>query len=194
MIRTMLIAVLAATLVAVAAVTASRPAGAAELPGLGMCNGRADAMLKVIAHANGHGDGVKLILNVTTDAAAVATGSLILDQGPNHIVVTDFCRVWQHLPGTEQKCEEPYPEGAVTAHAVGVTTDRAGTPLLVRADVRQTAEGKFFRARYRALTGEQEAVAAAMAEEDGCEDEGTWTKVPAEGWAPLDQLIVRAAH
>jgi hypothetical protein len=160
-----------------------------------MCNGRADPNVEVIAHVNGRrGDVTKFILNVSTDANAVATGSLILDRGPDHIVVTDFCRVWQHLPGTQPKCEEPYPEGAVTAHAVGLTTARDGTPLLVRADVRQTEEGTFFRVRYRALTGEHEAVAAAMGEDEGgCEDEGTWTKVPPEEWAPLDQLMVRVA-
>jgi hypothetical protein len=65
-----------------------------------------------------------------------------------------------------------------------------GQQVLVRTDVRQS-EGKiFFRVRWRAMGEHHEEGAIAAAEEEGgCEDEG-WIRIPVEGWAPLDQLIV----
>jgi hypothetical protein len=36
-------------------------------------------------------------------------------------------------------------------------------------------------------------VEAAEHDDGGCEDE-TWTRVPEEGWAPLDQLKVRVVE
>ena len=183
-----LLAILAGV-VLIAAAPSGPAARAAELPG--MCNGRADPNLVVTAHANGRPDSVpKYILNVSTDASAVATGSLILFRGADHLQVTDWCRVWQHQAGQPSggECETTYPEGATTAHAVGLSTSD-GQTLLVRTDVRRLSDGDmFFRVRYRTWSGHEEA--AAPAEEAGCEDEG-WTRVPAEGWYPLDQMRVR---
>ncbi len=173
---------------ALMATASASPAEAAQLPG--MCNGRSDSNLLVIAHANGHPGAVpKFILNVTTDEYGIPSGTLILGQGSQRIQVTSLCRVWQHLADqpSQGSCDETYPEGAVTAHAVGVT-QAGGTTLLVRADVRQTSEGLYFRARYKVWSpGEEQALAD---EGGGCEDEG-WTWIPGgEGWAPLDQMKV----
>lgn len=107
--------------------------------------------------------------------------------------VDEWCRLWHHRPGdTPQgggQCEddeghEPG-EGAINAHAVGIGR-AGGKSVLVRTDVRQTEEGMFFRVRYRDMGQHHEELLAA-AEDDGCDDDN-WTRVPVEGWAPLDQL------
>lgn len=173
--------------------TAAAPgpaASAAALPG--MCSGPTTPGLVVNAHANGRPGAVpKFILNVSTDASGTATGAMILGQGAGRLMVTSWCRVWQHDPAQQEggKCGEPYPAGAITAHAVGLT-QRAGSTLLVRADVRRLADGTMlFRVRYRTWTGED---TAGMTEGDSCEEEG-WTRVPADGWDPLDQFHVASA-
>lgn len=169
-----------------------------KLPG--MCNGRSDANVVLNAHAQEP----KYILNISTDAIGVPYGVLILEKGATRLYADLFCRVWQHLPGqpTGSECEGELPpgtdsslEGAITAHAVGMGTLRDGTEVLVRTDVRETEEGKFFRVRYRTMgshDGHDSGPVLPSAHEDdvGCEDE-TWTRIPAEGWAPLKLLNLR---
>ena len=161
----------------------------------GMCNGRTDPNLVVIAHANGKPEAVpKYILNVTTDELGQPSGTLVFGRGSERLIVEDFCRLWQHqegqIPGGGGECgDEDIPEGATIVHAVGTSTLADGLPALVRTDVRATEEGMFFRLRYR-VQGEHEEEAGG---EDGCEDE-TWIRFPEEGWYhPLDQLRVHAA-
>jgi hypothetical protein len=186
------LAVVAAALVAPVP-AGPAPAVAAETPTVPMCSGRKDPSLVLTAHANGRPNGVpKFVLNVSTDPAGIPTGSLVFGRGPGHLVVTEFCRVWQHTPGTESNCETEYPEGATTAHAVG-TTWLNGVPVVVRADVRETAEGRYFRLRYRQLGEHDEAMTAK--EEGGDECEGGWTRYPSEeGWALLDQFRLRVTR
>ena len=169
-----------------------------KLPG--MCKGRSDANVVLNAHAQAP----KYILNISTDSIGVPYGVLILEKGATRLYSDLFCRVWQHLPGqpTGDECEGELPpgtdsshEGAITAHAVGFGTLRDGTEVLVRTDVRATEEGKFFRVRYRTMGshGGHESglvLPSAHEDDDGCEDE-TWTRIPAEGWAPLKQLNLR---
>ncbi len=163
----------------------------------GMCNGRTEANVVLIAHANGINGkpaGVpKYILNLYTDASGQPFGALVLGQGKARLQVDEWCRLWYHRPGdTPQgggQCEddeghEPG-EGAINAHAVGIGR-AGGKSVLVRTDVRQTEEGMFFRVRYRDMGQHHEELLAA-AEDDGCDDDN-WTRVPVEGWAPLDQL------
>jgi len=161
---------------------------AAEISGL--CAGRTDPQLVVTAHANGRPNVVpKYILNVWTDASGKPMGSLVLEKGAERLHVTDWCRVWEHVPGQPPggDCEMTYPEGAITAHAVGEGKFRDGRRVLVRTDVRKTSEGMYFRVRYRSLGGHE---TASTSVHDGCEDDG-WAKVPAEGWYPLDQMRAR---
>lgn len=172
---------------------AARPATAADSSQLpGMCSGRADPNLVVIGHANGQAarEAQKMILNVETDSVAHATGSLVFGQGPATLTATDWCRVWQHQPGQQSNgsCEESYPEGALTAHAVGLGS-QAGRTVLVRVDVRKLADGQGqYRLRYRPWPPGGEVTAQ---EEDNCGDEG-WTWYPAEEeWAPLSQVMIR---
>jgi hypothetical protein len=85
-------------------------------------------------------------------------------------------------------------EGATTAHAVGIGMLADGTRVLVRTDVRATEEGMFFRARYRVMGqhgGESLSAAAAGGHEDDGHEDESWSRIPAEGWAPLDQLNLR---
>lgn len=174
------------------------PGGAAvqaeELPG--MCNGRTDAGVVLIAHANGRPDGVpKYILNVATDEAGTPTGTLVLEQGPSRLLVEDWCRVWRHLPGQptggcEDEVSADVSEGAATAHAVGTGRLRDGREVLVRTDVRRTEEGAFFRVRYRPVGDHDHEAELAAAEDGGCEDDA-WTRVPAEGWYSLDRMQLR---
>lgn len=183
------VAALVAGVVLVVVAVPGPAARAAELPG--MCNGRTDPNLVVTAHANGRPSSVpKYILNVSTDASGTPTGSLILGRGAERLLATDWCRVWQHEPGQPSggDCEIAYPQGATTAHAVGLG-ELAGQTVLVRTDVRELADGQmFFRVRYRPWPGNETAGAS---EGDSCADAG-WTWVPAgEGWAPLDQMQVR---
>lgn len=188
-------------LVSIAAMGFSSPGSPAlaQESGLpGMCNGRHDANVLINAHANRPD---KYILNLETDAAGNPTGVLILGKGKDRLYVDDWCRVWQHLPGQPypDTCEGETPtEGAITAHAVGLTM-KDGQQVLVRTDVRSTDEGQFFRVRYRTLESHEgeddhEGGGGGGGHEDGegggCEDE-TWTKVPAEGWAPLNTMNVR---
>lgn len=168
-------------------------AQAEELPG--MCNGRSDAGVVLIAHANGRpGIAPKYILNVTTDETGLPTGTLVLDRGRSRLLVEDWCRVWRHLPGQPTGgCEDEAAgdvEGAATAHAVGTGRLRDGRDVLVRTDVRRTDEGSFFRVRYRLLGSQDHDAEVVAAEDGGCEDEA-WTRIPAEGWYPLDQMQLR---
>ncbi|HZE04802.1 MAG TPA: hypothetical protein VE127_06250 [Solirubrobacteraceae bacterium] len=194
--RKITMGVIASSAVAFAAglwATGPGPAARAATALPGMCSGTTTPNLVVNAHANGRpGDVPRFILNVSTDASGTATGAMVLGQGRDRLMVTDWCRVWQHPPGQTSggNCGELYPPGAITAHAVGLTT--SGNPrMLVRADVRKLTDGQMlFRVRSRALTGEG---ATAMAEDDSCGDEG-WTWVPGEEqWAPADQIHIATA-
>lgn len=166
------------------------PASAAEGQPA-MCQGRTDASTTLIAHANGE---PKMILNLETDAAGLPTGALILGRGGDRVYAETFCRLWRHLPGQEPDgAGEAVDESATTAHAVGVGTLRDGTRVLVRADVRETEEGAFFRVRYRAMGqhgGEDEGSAGHDAGGHDETDEN-WTRVPVEGWLRLDRLMLR---
>jgi len=144
----------------------------------GMCTGRSDPLVTLNAHANG---ATKYILNLETDADGDPAGVLVLGQGASRVYVDDLCRFWQHVPGQEPEgeghaVEGEVDEGATIAHAVGVGHLTDGTDVLVRSDVRETEEGRFFRVRYRAT---------------GQHDDEAWTRVPVEGWAPLKQLNLR---
>jgi hypothetical protein len=176
-----------------------------ELPG--MCNGRSDANVSVNAHANGRPNGVpKYILNIATDEEGNPYGVLILGRGRDRLIVEDFCRLWQHLPGQPVgPCGREEDIGVTNVHAVGITMLPDGQEVLVRTDVRENDEGMFFRVRYRALEDHGEG---EEGEEDGCEDgeggcgdgggggghdgggceDDGWTRVPPEGWHPLRQL------
>lgn len=152
----------------------------------GMCTGRSDASLTVVAHAYG---APKYITNVETDPDGRPTGVLILGKSPDRLYVDDFCRLWQHLPGQEYGGHDegvPPAEGTTTAHAVGIGTLSDGTRVLVRTDVRQTEDGAFYRIRYRPLggSGDHDDHLTVTGHEE-------WTAVPTEGWAPLDRLVVR---
>lgn len=173
----------------------------------GMCNGRTDANIVLNASANGsRPEGVpKYIFNITTDQLGHPTGTLIVGQGPGRLLVEDWCRFWQHQPGSGSgsggQCEEDAghnpDEDMVNAHAVGLAWYN-GQQVLVRTDVRDGDEGKVFRVRYRPMGGHHEAEATLLEEgghDDGggCEG-GGWTRIPVEGWAPLTHLKVRAAE
>ena len=162
--------------------TVLRSANAAELPE--MCNGRSDPNLEVVAQANGPSV-PGYFLAITTDASGRGSGTLIFNVGAQRLVVTDWCRVWQHIPGqpSNGNCGMTYPEGAITAHAVG-EAKLDGEALLVRTDVRQLASGAMlFRVRYRPLAAEESTTG------DDCET--GWTKYPSEGWYSLDSLKVQ---
>lgn len=168
----------------------------------GMCKGRSDANVVLNAHAQNP----KFILNVSTDAIGMPYGVLILEKGETRLYVDLFCRLWKHLPGQETggECEGESPhgakaqdegEGATMVHVVGMGNLQDGSPILVRADMRETEEGKFFRVRYRVLGehgGHEEALVAPTEHEDeGDHEDESWTKVPVEGWAALKLLKVR---
>lgn len=183
----------------------TRSTAFAEEPGLpGMCNGRHDANVVLIAHGNGKPSGVpKYILNLYTDSTGKPFGTLVLGQGKDRLEVTDWCRLWLHQPGGESEgggqCEgdadhDP-DQDMVNAHAVGIAWYK-GEQVLVRTDVRNGEEGMVFRVRYRAMEqhheGEDGHLDAAAHEEEGDCEGGGWTRIPAEhGWAPLKQLMVR---
>ena len=177
-------------LAAVTAVVASaHPAGASEAAPLpGMCNGRSDPNLVVIAHANGPVS-PRFILNVNTDRSGHPSGSLMLGRGPGTLTASNWCRVWQHLPGSQPQgdCETAYPVGAITAHAVGIGSF-GGHAVVVRVDVRKYADGTMgYRLRYQPWNPSQGATTL----EDSCN--GEWTWVPAEEtWSPLTQFMVKA--
>ena len=167
----------------------------------GMCNGRTDASVVINAHANGQPslEVPKYILNISSDAEKNLSGTLIVGKGTERVLVEDWCRLWLHQPGDvpgggSGQCEDgdahdPNDEGAINAHAVGIGW-HMGQQVLVRTDVRQSEGEIFFRVRWRAMGEHHEEGAIAAAEEEGgCEDEG-WTRIPAEEWAALDQLIV----
>jgi hypothetical protein len=186
-----LVGLAAAASTALLAAPAAVAAGETGLPG--MCTGRSDPSMTLNAHANGD---PKLILNLETDAAGAPDGVLVLGRGSGRVYVDDLCRFWQHLPGQVPGGEghedgghegEDIDEGATTAHAVGIGWLTDGTKVLVRADVRENDEGRFFRARYREM-GQHGGETAAV--EEGHDDE-MWTRVPVEGWAPLKQLNLR---
>jgi len=187
--------------VAVCGLIAANAISAEDSPLPGMCKGRSDANLVVNIHAQDP----KFILNLSTDTLGVPYGVLILEKGRERLYVDLFCRVWTHLPGqtTGEECEgEPHPtqssesHGSTVAHAVGMGALHDGTPVLVRADARETEGGKFFRVRYKTMQsheGHGENLITPSAHEDHNEDEDEgWTRIPAEGWAPLKLLKIRA--
>lgn len=187
----LLLGVVAAASSAVFTAPAALAAGDTGVPG--MCNAGTPSPLTTLnAHANG---ATKLILNLETDLAGDPTGVLVLGRGAGRVYTDDLCNYWEHVPGQVPGGEGhegggheggDVDEGATTAHAVGIGHLTDGTRVLVRADVRETDEGAFFRARYRAMGqhGEDDGVEG----DDGHEE---WTWVQGEGWAPLDLLKLR---
>lgn len=194
------VALVVGTAVVVPVAVASPAPASEEVPG--MCTGRSDANVVLNALARASGAAPKFILNVSTDPTGEPTGTLILGKAGERVELTDLCRVWQHLPDqpSDGSCEMEYPEGAVTAHAVGVGTRSGGQHVLVRADLRETSEGRYFRVRYRDWPpggahedGDHGVGALPTLEQhegEGCEDE-TWTRVPLEEWLPLHQFKLR---
>jgi hypothetical protein len=169
------------------------PVLAAESPSPGMCNGRSDPDTVVVAVANGRGHPIKFILSLTTDGAGKPAGTMVLGRGPQRIEITQWCRLWQHVPGQMEggSCEHSAPaEDAVTAHAVGQGFLPDGQRIVMRADLRETDDGAVFRVRYRVPDEHHDEPLALAEEHDACE--GGWVRVPAEGWLPLQQLNVRA--
>lgn len=179
------------TLVILAGAIAVAPGAASgESTTPGMCNGRSDANVRVLAQARGS---IPYRLNVATDSAGRPSGALDLWQGPARLRVTQWCRLWQHIPGQPpgEDGDEEIPEGATIVHVVGTAKLPDGTPVLVRTDLRALADhdgslGPFgstqFRVRYRPLGGHDEPTASPAGED---EEEG-WVRIPAEGWAPLN--------
>lgn len=200
-------AVVGLIMIAIAAASTVPSAVAQEDQMPGMCNGRTDANLSVNAHANGpRGDAPKYILNISSDSLENISGVLILGQGRDRLEVTEWCRLWHHLPDQPYgDCDDEQDTGSTNVHAVGIATLRDGQEVLVRTDVRENDEGLWFRVRYRAMGdhdgedgedggcedgGDGCGDGGGGHEEGGCEDEG-WTKVPEEGWLALDKLKVR---
>jgi hypothetical protein len=179
---------------------------AVELSDIGMCHGRSDPSLLLIAHARPAGSIPKYVLNVWTDPNGIPTGSLIVGSRSDQLVVEGWCRVWQHIPGQPQagSCQEEIPDGATIAHAVGLGLLADGRSVVVRTDVRATDEGSFFRVRYRepgathqetAIDGESGCsdgggCSGDDGHDDGCD--GSWTRLPDEGWYELRKLKIRS--
>lgn len=193
--------VLAAVVTALlGSVMMAAPATAAETPALpGMCAGRTDPAVVVTAHATGRpvSGAPKFVLNLATDEVGHPAGVLILGTGANRLIVTDWCRLWSHIPGqAPEHGEDPSEpmEGATIVHAVGIGVLRDGMRVLVRTDLRATDEGNFYRLRYKPLgagePGDAEPSTVEPAEEG--HDDG-WTRFPAEGWSPLTIFKVRSA-
>lgn len=184
----LLVGLAAAASTTLLAAPAAVAAGESGLPG--MCSGRSDPGMTLNAHANAS---TKLVLNLETDATGAPTGVLIVGQGSSRVYSDALCRFWQHVPGQvpeggdhEGEAGEDVEEGATTAHAVGIGYLTDGTKVLVRADVRENEEGRFFRARYRVMGMHGESEGGEQTHEDEA-----WTTVPTEGWAPLKQLNLR---
>ncbi|HET9075337.1 MAG TPA: hypothetical protein VFN68_00270 [Acidimicrobiales bacterium] len=180
----MLLTAMMAVTFGLVALRAAPSGAAAPLPE--MCNGRSDPSLQVVAQAGGQGAAAPgYFLGVSTDAAGAPAGTMIVSVGSQRLVVANWCRVWQHLPGqpSNGNCGMTYPAGAITAHAVGETRFD-GQDVLVRTDVRELAGGQMlFRVRYRPLA------AAESAQADDCET--GWAKIPPEGWDPLAVMRVQ---
>ena len=124
-------------------------AGAADSDA-GMCSGRTDAGFGISASAGGSGGTPVFALQVSSDSGAHVTGSMTFEGGAYFLSTQQWCRIWQHRPGDVPKGGEPYPEGAMGAHALGYVTLGDGTTVLVRADVRQLAGGEIlYRVRYQ---------------------------------------------
>ncbi|MDN4483194.1 hypothetical protein [Demequina lignilytica] len=190
-------AVLAAFMGLLAAAIAPPAAASPAQPG--MCQGVRHADVTVIAHANGAPSEVpKFILNLWTDADAQVFGTLVLGKGAGRLEVTDWCRLWYHEPGMtgqggDHEDEGLAEEGATIVHAVGVTSLRDGTQVMVRVDVRGGEDGDVFRVRYRPWpVGHDESATEHDVTGDEHEDE-PWVRVPIEGWYPLTQLRVSGA-
>ncbi len=187
----LLVGLAAAASTTLLAAPAAVAAGDAGRPG--MCTGRSDPLTRLNAHAS---VSPKFVLNVETDSAGLPTGVLILGRGADRVYVDDICRVWQHLPGQEPDgAGEDVDETATTAHAVGLGALADGTPVLVRSDVRENADGTFFRVRYRVMGphagGGTTEPGGQVDGSEGEHDDEAWTRVPLEGWAPLDGMNLR---
>ncbi len=171
----------------------------------GMCNGRTDADMLMTARASGGLDDTQdatLVLEIRTDAERTPTGSISFEHDGFQLLVDDICRVWGHQSGQEAgTCSDATPsEGATNAHAVGITT-LDGAEMVVRVDVQGTEEGRRLRVRWRPVETSHEASETLSAQDSGGrgpgggEDGGCggdWQRYPADGWATLDQLDVKA--
>lgn len=192
--RTITHLLLASLLTLASGLPAPSTATAAEPALPGVCIGRTDPSTTVVAVANGRGAPLKYVLSVSTDGTGAVTGTMILDQGAGRLLVTQWCRMWLHVPGTTgggSCADSDVRDDATTAHAVGQGTLANGQAVTVRTDVRGTDEGLFFRVRYR-TPDEHHVTDVAVAEhEDECE--GGWVRIPAEGWYPLRHLHVGPA-
>lgn len=161
----------------------------------GMCNGRKDPDTLVEARAGAaKADASQpgYTLNVRTDADGLPTGVIVLEQGGDRLYADELCRLWGHVPGESAgQCPDAgSAEGSTVVHVVGIGSFRDGAEVVVRADMRETKDGRFFRVRWRPIDNEHESEAPASPQAAGDCGEG-WDRYPDEGWAPLDALDVQ---
>lgn len=161
----------------------------------GMCNGRKDPDTLVAARAGvatANPPQASYTLNVRTDADGLPTGVIVLEQGNDRLYVDELCRLWGHVPGESAgQCPDAgSAEGSTTVHVVGIGSFRDGAEMVVRADMRQSQDGRFFRVRWRPIETDHESGEAAPTQVAGECAEG-WDRYPGEGWAPLDTLEVQ---
>lgn len=165
-----------------------------------MCAGRRDTDRQVTARMDADPSDpatASFALAIASDAEGEPTGELLFEDDRIRLRVVDLCRVWGNRPGggsvdrpeaSGGECpEEGAGDGATIVHVVGVSAD--GTDMLVRADIRETAAGSFFRVRWRPLSAESGA-SEGSGSDHGEDGEGSWERYPAEGWARLDALEV----
>jgi hypothetical protein len=170
-------------------------AGAEEGPALpGMCSGRSDPDTSIVAVASGSVPGsgsADYAVTIQTDAEGRPSGSIVFERGGVRLVASDLCRVWGHVPGepTGQCPDAGSAEGATVLHAVGIGSFTDGAEVVVRTDIRETKDGRYFRVRWGARDTSREDAGATGQPSEAC-GEG-WTRYPDGGWATLDTLTVQ---
>ena len=145
----------------------------------GPCEGASAPSQKVQVHVVGKQarQSIKVIGDFESGSQGAVTGELIVGQGKNQLVVTNWCRVW-----TSKETSSGH--SSVT-HLLGISTSVDGREMYAQVDLRSEEGGKV-RVRTREIKSHDSHEVEALAED---QHEG-WKSITGEGWLAVTKLRI----
>lgn len=143
----------------------------------GPCGGASAPSQKVHVHVVGQKSrqSMKLIGHFESDYAGDVVGELIVGRGKDHLVVTNWCRVWTSHETTSGHSS--------VLHVLGTVSSLDGRAMYVRVDLRSEEGGKV-RVRVREKSGHD----VHTAKDSATDEHGSWTSITGEGWLSTTRL------